>query len=165
METAKETAGLIDRLLRSLAQLGLGTYEPEIPLDQAVENAGTGLEPVPSSLRVMGAGLYQTSEDLKGVQRGFTLMIDHVMEIRENLIDADAAISAHRNSIRSLQERVQSTQYDVAEPIRTFAWGMTVLMIWIGLSQLAILRWGISLWQRRVPQTGKKQGIDRIEEG
>jgi hypothetical protein len=160
LESVKDTARVIDQLLRSLAQLGLGAYDPEIPLDEAVENAATGLEPVPTSLRVMGAGLDRTSEDLKGVQRGFTLMIDHVMEIRENLNDADAAITAHRTSIQSLQERVESAEHGLAEPIRAVAWGLTLLIIWIGLSQLAILRWGAILWQRRTPSMAQRAEVD-----
>jgi hypothetical protein len=27
------------------------------------------------------------------------------------------------------------------------AWGVTLLLIWIGLSQLALIQWGISLWR------------------
>ncbi|MGD2179194.1 MAG: hypothetical protein PVG71_15390, partial [Anaerolineae bacterium] len=39
------TAAVIDQLLRALQQLGLGDYDPEIPLDRAVAQAGAGLEP------------------------------------------------------------------------------------------------------------------------
>jgi hypothetical protein len=157
LEAVKETAGVIDRLLRGLTQLGLGTYDPDIPLDQAVENAGTGLEPVPGSLRAMGAGLQQTSKNLEGVQRGFTLMIDQVIGIRESLIDADTVISAHRTTIHQLRERVQSVRENLAQPIRAVAWGTTLLLIWIGLSQLAIVRWGISLWERPVATSDEQQ--------
>jgi hypothetical protein len=159
LDAVKETAGIIDQLLRSLTQLGLGTYDPDIPLDQAVENAGTGLEPVPSSVRALGAGLHQTSKNLEGVQRGFALMIDHVVEIRENLIDADTVISAHRTTIQQLRERVESVHQNVAQPIQAVAWGTTLLLIWIGLSQLAILRWGISLWQQPAARTAEPQDI------
>jgi hypothetical protein len=165
LDTVKETARVIDQLLRGLAQVGLGTYDPEIPLDEAVENAVTGLGPVPDSLRVMGDGLHQTGRDMEGVQQGFTLMIDSVMEIRENLIDADAAIAAHQGTVQDLQERVDAVTPNVAQPIQAVAWGVTLLLFWIGLSQLAILRWGISLWEKRAPviidqESTESQGTD-----
>ena len=153
LDTVQETARVIDQLLRGLALVGLGTYDPAIPLDEAVENAVIGLGPVPGSLRVMGEGLHQTSREMEGVQQGFALMIDSVMEIRENLIDADAAISAHRSTIQDLQERVDAIQPNLAQTVRAVAWAVTLVLVWIGLSQLAILRWGISLWENREPQT------------
>jgi hypothetical protein len=84
-------------------------------------------------------------------------MVDQVIGIRENLIEADRVISAHRTTIQQLRERVQSVRENVAQPIRAVAWGTTLLMIWIGLSQLAILRWGIGLWQRPVAARGEWQ--------
>ena len=136
----------------------LGTYDPEIPLDQAVENAAIGLQPVPASLRTMGVGLRQTSQDLVGAQRGFTLMVDQVMAIREDLIDADTVLSAHRTTVQQLWARVQSVQKNAGQPIQAVAWATTLLIIGIGLARLPILRWRISLWERPAATRVKQHG-------
>jgi len=43
---------------------------------------------------------------------------------------------------------VAKLRQNVAHPMRVVAWGVTLLLIWIGLSQLALIQWGISLWHR-----------------
>ncbi len=157
LDALEETAAVIDQLLRSLQQLGVGGYDPNIPLDQAVAEAGAGLAPVPESLRAMGAGLLETSASLDDVQSGIALMGDHMLGIRQNVVDADAALSSHRSNLEQLQTRVGTARQNVGRPIQTVAWGATLLLIWIGLSQLAIVRWGVGLWQRRAPRADRRE--------
>ena len=40
------------------------------------------------------------------------------------------------------------------------AWGATLPLVWIGLSQLALIQWDIGLWSRG---TGDEQGENREE--
>jgi hypothetical protein len=150
-DALEETAGIIDQLLRGLQLFGVGNYDPEVPLDQAVAGAATGLEPVPESLRTMGSGLHDTSASLEQVQDGIILMGDYMNGIRQNAVDADRALANHRRTLQDLQARVRAIRQNVGRPIRVVAWGATFLLIWIGLSQLAIVRWGVSLWQRSAP--------------
>ncbi len=148
LEALEETAGVIDQLLRGLRMFGVGSYDPEIPLDEAVAGAEAGLAPVPDGLRAMGAGLHETSASLGEVQGGIVLMGDYMMGIRQNAVDADAALSSHRANLQELQTRVAIVRRNLERPIQTVAWGATLLLIWIGLSQLAIVRWGVGLWQQ-----------------
>jgi hypothetical protein len=159
LDGLEETAAVIDRLLRGLQQFGVGDYDPETPLDRAVAEAVNGLMPVPQSLRAMGAGLHQTGAGLEQVQDGVVLMGDHMLGIRQNVVDADAALSSHRSTLEQLQTRVGTARQNVERPIQTVAWGATLLLIWIGLSQLAIVRWGIGLWQRRATQTAEPEEV------
>lgn len=145
IEALEETAAVIDRLLYGLHQLGVGSYDPEIPLDQAVAQAGTGLEPVPDNLRSMAYGLEQTGESLERVQGGLGLMGDHMLVLQENVLDADVAVASHRSTMHELQDRVGRVRENVEGPIRTAAWGATILLAWIALSQLAIVRWGVRI--------------------
>jgi hypothetical protein len=148
LEALEETAGVIDQLLRTLQELGLGGYDPQIPLDQAVADATAGLALVPESLRTMGTGLRQTGMSLQEVQEGIAVMGEHMLGIRQNAVEADEALSSHQNTLQQLRRRVGTIRQNVDRPIQTVAWGATLLLIWIGLSQLAIVRWGIDVWQR-----------------
>lgn len=145
LEVVEETAAVIDRLLYGLHRLGVGNYDPEIPLDQAVAQAGAGLEPVPGNLRTMAYGLEQTSESLYGVQGGLGLMGDYMLGLQDNVADADVAVVSHRQTMHELKERVELVRQNVEDPVRTAAWGVTVLLGWIGISQLAIVRWGVRI--------------------
>ncbi len=107
----------------------------------------------------MGAGLRQTGDDLDDIQRGLTLMGDHMMGIRQNIVDAEAAVTSHRTTFAQLQTRVVTLRKAVDRPIRVVSWAASLLLVWIGLSQLAILRWGILLWQQDRSQTGEPEDI------
>lgn len=147
LETMQETASVIDVTLRGLSRFGVGSYDPEVPLDQAVATMAADLKPVPGGLRQMGAGLRQTSASLHSVQGGVALMGDHISEIGSDIDDANMIISSQTDVVQELQERVHTLRENASQPIRVVAWGMTLLLIWIGLSQLALIQWGISLWR------------------
>jgi methyl-accepting chemotaxis protein len=148
LEAMEETASVIDRMMRGLSLFGVGDYDPEVPLDRAVATMGAGLEPLPDDLRQMGDGLRQAGSSLEGVQDSIARMADHILEIRSDVSGANTAIGSHSGIVQRLQERVHALRENVDQPIRTVAWGATLLLIWIGLSQLALIQWGISLQAR-----------------
>jgi uncharacterized protein YoxC len=149
LDAVVETAAIIDQLLASLQLLGIANYEPAIPLDEAIAEAGVGLEPVPDSLRVIGAGLQQTNASLEDVQDGIDLMGDQLVGIRQNIVEAEDVLDGHRSTTKDLQSRLKRVDQTIDRPIQLLAWGATLLLVWIALSQLATLRWGASLWQRQ----------------
>ena len=60
---------------------------------------------------------------------------------------ANAAIGSHADVVYRLQDQVHALRGNVGQAVRAVAWGITLLLIWIGLSQLALIQWGISLWR------------------
>jgi|GEM_PF-5364285 len=153
LEALEETARVIDQFLSGLQRLGIGSYNPDVPMDEAVAQASTGLQPVPDNLRTMARGLEQTGESLEGVRGGMGLMGDHMLGLQRNVADADMAVDSHRLTMLEVRERVQGVRQNIAGPIRAAAWGTSILLVWIGLSQLAIVRWGIGLWPSKSPGT------------
>ena len=145
----EETAAVIDQLLRSFQQLGVGTYDPDVPLDEAVAQAGAGLRGVPDSLRALGAGLRLTSDSLDDVQAGIELMSEQMTVIRGNVTEADQSVDSLSETLQEVDVRVDAVRANLDRPIRLVASGATLLLIWIALSQLAIIRWGVGLWQGR----------------
>ncbi len=146
LEALEETAAAIDQFLVGLQRLGIGSYNPDMPMDQAVAQASLGLEPMPENLRTMAAGLELTGENLSSLRVGIGLMGDHMLGLQENVLDADAAVSSHRQTMQEVRSHVVLVRQNVHGPIRAVAWGGTVLLVWIGLSQLALVRWGVRIW-------------------
>lgn len=149
LEVVEETAGVVDQTLRGLSLLGLAAYDPDVPLDQAVAATGEGLGPVPGNLREVGEGLRRTSASLDRVQDDIAGMGDHILDIREDVTSANVVIRGYVDIVQRLQERVQALRQGVGESLRVVAWGATLLLAWIGLSQLALIQWGVSLWRSR----------------
>jgi methyl-accepting chemotaxis protein len=160
LQAMEETAGVVDRMMRGLSLFGVGDYDPDVPLDQAVATMGAGLEPVPGDLRQMGNDLRQAGSSLEGVQDSITRMGDHILDIGKDVSSANAVIGSYTEIVRRLQARMRALRENIGQSIRAVAWGATLLLIWIGLSQLALIQWGIGLWSRG---TGDEQTEYREE--
>jgi len=145
LDGMEEAAGVIDRTMRGLTELGIADYDPDVPLDRAIATAGEELEPVPDGLRQMGGGLRQTGTSLQSVQVGIIEMGDHILEIGRDVDGASAVIGSQTDVVQELQEQTGELRQGVGESIRVVAWGVTLLLVWIGLSQLALIQWGVSL--------------------
>jgi ABC-type transporter Mla subunit MlaD len=158
LDTLEETAELIDQLLRSLNQFGVGNYDPQVPLDRAVAMASQELNTIPDGLRAMAVGLTRTNANLKGVQDGVLSMADHIVNINGNVSDADEIVATHRETMRRFREQLETLRRNLDRSVRVVAWGLTLLLIWVGLSQLAIVQWGLGLWRRPPSETKVRSG-------
>jgi len=145
LDGMEEAAGVIDRTMRGLTELGIADYDPDVPLDRAIATAGEELEPVPGGLRQMGDGLRQMGTSLQSVQTGIIKMGDHILEIGRDVGGASAIVGSQTDVVRRLQEQADTLRQNMDQSIRVAAWGVTLLLVWIGLSQLALIQWGISL--------------------
>ena len=83
--------------------------------------------------------------------------------IQRNVRDADIALGNHRSTLETFQTGVRAARRNLDRPIQTVAWGITLLLIWIGLSQLAIVRWGIGLWQQDTTRRDDAQEEGRTQ--
>jgi methyl-accepting chemotaxis protein len=151
LEAMEQTATTVDTMLRGLSRLGLAQYDPALPLDQSIREVRAGLRPVPDDLREMADGLRQTTGSLTGMQADIEVMSGYVLDIQENVGDANSAVSDYGAVVQRLRERLSVAREGVRRPVRVVAWGLTLLLTWIGLSQLALVQWGVSLWR---PEAG-----------
>lgn len=149
LESMQETAYGMDQTLRGISRLGLANYAPAVPLDQAIADVRESLEPVPADLRRMGVSLRQVNADLNRVQESVEQMGGHVSGLSGHVGGAAATLGDHIRSLNQLQQQMETLRQNAGRPIRLLAWGGTLLLAWIGLSQLAVIQWGISLWQKR----------------
>jgi len=165
VDTIEQTAGAIDQVLTSLSMLGLAQYAPEVPLGQAVADVGDSLEGVPEQLRALSAGLEQTEASLGGVQESVDVIAGQLVGIQQNLGGAHVALSGYGAVFRTLHDQLVTLRANVAQPIRTVAWAFTVLLLWIGISQLAILQWGAGLLGSRRTDRPQRKKVTAAGEG
>ncbi len=158
VDAIEETAGTIDRMLVSLSVLGVAQYAPEVPLDQAVAGVGASLEGMPEDFRALSSGLEQTQASLSGVQESISVIAEQLIGVQQNLSGAHVALSGYGAVFSTLHDQLVSARANVAQSIRTVAWAFTVLLLWIGISQLALIQWGASLLGRHRPERALPQG-------
>lgn len=148
LDTLEQTAGVVDRILSALNALGLVQYAPEVPLDQAVAEVAASLGSTPDDLRALGASLQETEESLVGVQYSVMQMSEQLLAIGTNVNRASVAIASYEDVLGRLREQVVNLKSNMHRLIRTIAWGVTILLVWVGISQFALIQWGVSLMRR-----------------
>ena len=145
LKTLEQTAGMADDVLRGLSLLGVGGYDPSAPLSQSIARIRKGLDPVPDSLRQVGSSLRGTAANLEGMRGGVVQTGNRLLDIQENVLSARANVAGYVTLVRRWQQQVRVLRRSADRAIKTVAWAATLLLTWIGLSQLAIVQWGISL--------------------
>jgi hypothetical protein len=147
LDGLEQTLGVVDQTMRGLTRLGVSGYAPEVPPDTAIAAARAGLEPVPESLRDMGAGLRQTAVGLAEVQGGVDEMAHSVVDFHENGVRAQGAIADQLEVMRELRIRVEAFRPNVARLTRLALWAAALVLVWVGFSQLALVQ--LALGMRR----------------
>lgn len=147
LEVTEEAAGRVDRTLRALSRFGLTEYDPDVPLDQAISGVREELKPVPEELRGVGDGLHRVDSDLGKVQSSVAVMADHILGIRDQVDNISAIVGDQAGVVRGLDEWAGALRENLRRPLRLLTWGATLLLGWMGLSQLALVHWGISFWR------------------
>lgn len=144
-----QTGRVIDRTLDALTLLGLD-YDPEVPLDQALESLRDSLEPLPDEIRDQAALLDAAARDLSAISDDAGSLAASLLEVRIDLHEAEDAITATAANVEEVAGffnelgndfetyRIWAPWLPVAAAVALAASGAGVLSL--GLSQLNALR-------------------------
>jgi hypothetical protein len=161
LTSAQASARLIERTLTVISNLPLlpiEAYNPPIPLELALGEVVTSLEPIPESLTSMEATLNTSRGNLILIEAEFNIMARHIHDINTSLSEAGTVIDQYQEVVSSLQQQITSLQENLPTWINLATWFITVGLIWLGLTQLGLLFQGLEMVSRReeivvVPQS------------
>jgi len=166
-----EQAGLtIDRALRTLAafewsatipflnyELGFGLgveYDPTVPLDQSIAQVSAGLADLPTQLEGIEADLVDTHRGLGDTATSIDEVGESLAAVSQDLRDTSQTLEAYNDLIDRATGQLREMRWNVRDQITRGRVILTVVLIWLALSQLAPLYLGGSLltpW-RELPQ-------------
>jgi hypothetical protein len=149
LQSLEQTAGIVDEALRGLSVFGIGAYGSETSLQQSIVGVRTSLEPVSANLDRVGGGVRQTAVDLAQIQEGVALIDRDLLAIRDSIAGVRRDVARYLGLVEEWQAHVSVVQKNLARIVRGATWGVSLLLIGIGISQLTVVRWGIRLtaWQ------------------
>lgn len=148
LETAQSSARLIENFLRTLSSipfLPIEPYNPEVPLQESLQEVSDSLDRIPASLLDMEDNLRQSQGNLILIQAEFNIMARHVQQINESLTNAETIVVEYQQVVSEVQERVSSLENDIPRRINNLAWWLTFILIWLAITQLGVLLQGVSL--------------------
>ena len=146
LNSAQASATVIDNVLTSLSNLPLigFTYQPTTPLNIALGNVSSSLDPVQRSLKQFQTNLETTQSDMQLVSNQIMGLDDQILTINQNLAQAETTINDYRSQVNSLISTIDEAKLSLPGWITTAAVIFTLIIAWLVLIQIGTLLQGIS---------------------
>lgn len=157
-----DVAATIDDTLRTLSSFGfersvLGVplgfdlgidYDPEVPFDQSVEDLGASLEGVPEDLRSLKMHLDQTNRNLDTIGDNIDTISGNLTVINESVSEIEPLIDDYLVIVTDLSDSARQTRAFVTQQLDQVKIIVTIVAIWLGLTQFAPIYLGWELLMR-----------------
>lgn len=143
LPTLTGLAGAVDLTLRALGRFGLGSYAPEAPLDQAVNDIGASFDGVPLKLRQLADDTKPAGDNLDSIGSDLDRIAASVKNIGATVGDIPQLLSDFNRNLQQMRQRIDALRLNLARALLTTKIVLIVFFAWLGLSQFLPLWWGI----------------------
>ncbi|HSQ27524.1 MAG TPA: hypothetical protein VLM80_10415 [Anaerolineales bacterium] len=144
LDTAAESAQVVDTVLRALNFLPGINYNPNTPLATALEELSTNLDNLPETFIVMESNLRDTGHNLQIIQVDLVLMIDALRQIEASLMKSENVIASYQDSVTQVNNQIVKLSDSTPKLVNGFSIGSTVFLAWFMIAQLGLFTQG---WQ------------------
>jgi methyl-accepting chemotaxis protein len=155
LETTQDTlravatsAKLVDDMLAIVTNipfLNLEVYNPEVPLHEGFKDVADSLNSIPRSLSRAQDGLASTMGSMEKVEGDFATMAKDVGKIATDLEDAQSVIAQYQEIVTEVQGTVSSARQSLPDWLRMVRWGLSLMLIWLGIAQIGLVTQGWEL--------------------
>jgi ABC-type transporter Mla subunit MlaD len=141
LESAQASAKVIDNIMTAISRIPLLgiNYNPELPLNVALGDVSSSLDPLPEILTSFQNNLKTTNSNLTAFTGQISTLDQIIASISKNMRQAHATISDYRNQLKSLINSADSAKNKLNSLVDAIAWVLTTIILWLLLTQLVIL--------------------------
>lgn len=146
------SAQLVDDILGVISVvpfLGLERYSPDVSLYQGFKDVSDGLDGIPELLITAQEGLSAGTDSLQDVEKGFAAMAQSIGETGTSLESAQSVLNDYQQIVGDLDSTLSSVRESLPGWLRTLRWGLTLVLIWLGVAQIGLITQGWELLGRR----------------
>ena len=147
LDSAQASAAVIDNVLSSIARvplLGL-QYDPATPLNKAIGNVSSSLDPVQQSLEDFQTNLDTTITNVQSLTDQVNELDQKITVINKNLSDAQATIKNYRSQVASLKITIANAKNNMAAWITGLATMLTIIILLLVILQVGLFLQGVIL--------------------
>lgn len=148
LTSAQASARLIERTLTIISNIPLlpvEAYNPPVPLDQALGEVVTSLDPLPESLSAMETTLNTSRGNLIMIEAELNIMARHINDINTSLAEARSVTRQYQGVVSTLHQQVTALRANLPGWINLASWFLTIGLVWLALTQLGLLAQGLEM--------------------
>lgn len=149
--SVQNSAKMIDNTLATINSiwvvgpaLGKG-YDPNLKLQDSVANVSRSLDPLPDAFNKIKRDLDVSSANVATVKTEMDALVKQVDAIQSSLDEARQVVNEYRSIINNVQLRYDAFEKRLPAVITTFYLGLTLVLIWMFITQVGMLLHGIML--------------------
>lgn len=160
LESVAASAKTIDDVLliiSSIPLLGVSAYDPDVPLSEGFQDVATSLDGIPDSLRLTQEQLVVTNDNLAGLEGSFDTMAGDIGQIAASIGDAQSVLQQYKGVVGQIQSSISWVSGALPSWVNWLRLGLSLLLVWLGIAQLALITQGWELIGRSRRQRPDKE--------
>ncbi|MEX2655249.1 MAG: hypothetical protein WD532_09515 [Acidimicrobiia bacterium] len=139
-----DTASVIDITMRGLSFFGVD-YDPDIPLDQSIEQIDARLAEIPLLLRGQQGTLEAVASDLEEFSSSTLTIADDLATIRVRLADASVVLNGYASIASESTGLLDELESDVASGVRLLRGLLVVVGVGLAATQTVAIAAGLAI--------------------
>ncbi len=147
LDSAQASAAVIDNILNTISKvpfIGIN-YAPTTPLNTALGQVTSSLDPVQESLKSFQTDLSTTQANMQVLTNQLSGLDQKILTINQNLAQAQNTIADYRTEVNSIKLSVANTKANLSTWITVIASVFTLIILSLVAIQIGMLLQGITL--------------------
>ena len=140
------TAGVLDGTLRALSFFGVD-YDPETPLDEAIDDLDRRLADIPADLRRQGPLIESAADSLNDFGSDTLVIAGDLSDLRRSLIQTAATVGAYDVTITEAAQLVDDVEVNLTGRLDLLKWVAVVIAMALAITQTVPITFGLWLLQ------------------
>lgn len=135
------SAGVLDTTLRALSFFGVD-YEPEVPLDEAIDDLDARLAEIPETLRLQAPVIDSAADSLNSFGGDTLDIAQDLSDLRGRLRDAGGAVSGYQTTIDEATALIDEVDASIGSKIQTLRLVIVGLALGLAITQTVPVAFG-----------------------
>jgi hypothetical protein len=146
LDSAQASAKVIDNILTAMSRIPLIgiNYNPELPLNVALGDVSSSLDPLPEILKGFQLNLKTTYSNLQVFTGQISVIDQNTASITKNMEQAQVTISDYRTQLTSLVSLIDEIKNNLHEWMSAITWALTIIILWLLAIQISVLLQGFA---------------------
>ena len=140
------TAGVLDGTLRALSFFGVD-YDPETPLDEAIDDLDQRLADIPADLRRQGPLIDSAADSLNDFGSDTLVIADDLSDLRRELIETAATVGGYEVTITEAAQLIDDVETNLTGRLDLLKWVMVLIAMALAVTQTVPITFGMWLLQ------------------
>ena len=141
------TAGVLDGTLRALSFFGVD-YDPETPLDEAIDDLERRLADIPADLRRQGPLIESAADSLNDFGSDTLVIADDLSDLRRELRATAATVAGYQGTIAEASALLDEVESSFTGQLDLLKWVAVAIAVALAITQTVPITFGLWALQR-----------------